>query len=375
MCSPRRTLKSKSRSLQSLLTWAVLALGTAIAAAATPEPTVAGKSMLTAEQRRALDEALEDLRVRARVPGLAVGIVDGGTLVYARGFGVRDIATAAPVDADTLFHLASISKTFTTAALMQLVERGEISLDDPVERLLPEFSGSGVLIRHLLTHTAGLKDWAHPSGTADAAAVDAYVSRIARHRRAYAPGTGWEYSDADFNILGAVIEKASGRSYCEYIEQQIFAPAEMTHATCRAPDGIDNVAWPHRGESKPRRAMRHPWDRVFLPSSDIEASITDLMRWAQLHLQREPRLLQPASYAAMFKPAVATSWDGVSMGLGWQLEKREDTWLPRHPGGDPGFRSLLTLYSAQSRAIGILGNGESAPRWEIREAIEKILAR
>jgi hypothetical protein len=63
------------------------------------------------------------------------------------------------------------------------------------------------------------------------------------------------------------------------------------------------------------------------------------------------------------------------MGLGWQLEKRGEAWLPRHPGGDPGFRSLLTLYPAQSRAIGILSNGESTPRWEMREAIEKILDR
>src|SRR5690348_15512684 len=87
---------------------------------------------LTVEQRTALDSTLEDMRTKAHVPGLAVGIVDGGALVYSRGFGVRDLGSGAPVDTDTLFHVASISKTFTTAAVMQLIERGKLTLDDPV---------------------------------------------------------------------------------------------------------------------------------------------------------------------------------------------------------------------------------------------------
>jgi CubicO group peptidase (beta-lactamase class C family) len=368
-------MSSKYRSFHRVLIPAMLAFCVANGRAEGAETQVGVAPSLTDEQKRTLDDTLERIRTDARVPGLAVGIIDDGVLVYARGFGVRDLATGKPVDAETLFHLASISKTFTTTAIMQLVERGQIALDDPVERLLPEFAGSGVLIRHLLTHSAGLKDWSRPTGTAEPAAVGRYVSRIARHRLAYAPGTGWAYSDADFNILGAAIEKASGRSFCEYLEEQIFPPAGMTRANCRQPGGIDNTAWPHRGESKPRRAGRHPWDLVFLPSSGIEASISDLMRWAALQLQRDPRLLQAASYDAMFEPRVATSWEGVSMGLGWQLEKRGEAWLPRHPGGDPGFRSLLTLYPAQYRAIGILSNGESTPRWEMREAIEKILDR
>ena len=313
------------------------------------------------------------MRARARVPGLAVGIVEDGVLVYSRGFGVRDLGSNAPVDVDTLFHLASISKTYTTAAVMQLVERDVLTLDDPLERHLPAFAGSGILIRHLLTHTAGLGDWVRPTGTSEASAVDAYVGRIASHRPAYAPGKGWEYSDADFNVLGALIEKVSGRPFCDYVEEQIIAPAKLTHTTCRQAESKQNSAWPHRGEADPQRSTFYPWDRAFLPSSCIEASVTDVMRWATLHLKRDSSLLKAASYEAMFEPSVETKWEGVNMGLGWQLEKRGDTWLPRHPGGDPGFRALLTLYPARDGAIVILSNGESTPRWELRTAIEKIL--
>jgi CubicO group peptidase (beta-lactamase class C family) len=330
---------------------------------------------LTVEQRTALDSTLEDMRTKAHVPGLAVGIVDGGALVYSRGFGVRDLGSGAPVDTDTLFHVASISKTFTTAAVMQLIERGKLTLDDPVERHLPEFAGSGILVRHLLTHTAGLQDRERPTGSAESSAVNAYVTRVANRARAYPPGKGWEYSDADFNVLGALVEKVSDRTFCEYIEKQILAPAKLTHVSCRAPDAKGNIAWPHRGESTPQRAERHPWDRAFLPSSGIEASVTDVMRWSALHLARDPSLLKSGSYAALFEPRVETSWDGVSMGLGWQLEKRGETWLPRHPGGDPGFRALMTLYPSRGGAIVILSNGESTPRWELRTAIEKILGQ
>lgn len=345
----------------------------AIALLAASPLLVGAEASLTEEQRTTLDSTLENMRAQARVPGLAVGIVDGGAVVYSRAFGVRDLGNGAPVDTDTLFHVASISKTFTTAAVMQLVERGKLTLDDTIERHLPEFAGSGILVRQLLTHTAGLQDRERPTGSAESSAVSAYITGVARRARAYAPGMGWEYSDADFNVLGALVEKVSGRSFCEYIEEQVLAPAKLTHASCRPPDAKGNTAWPHRGESKPQRAERHPWDRAFLPSSGVEASITDVMRWATLHLQRDASLLQSASYAALFEPRVETSWEGISMGLGWQLEKRGDVWLPRHPGGDPGFRTLLTLYPARGGAIVILSNGESTPRWELRAAIEKIL--
>lgn len=320
-----------------------------------------------------LDTLIEKMRADSRVPGLAVGVVDGGRVVYARAFGVRDLQTGAPVTTDTLFHIASVSKTFTATAVMQLVEKRKLALTDAVEKFLPAFAGSGITIEQLLTHSAGLEDRIRPSGANEEEEVAKYVARVAKQRRSYLPGQGWEYSDADFNILGAVIEVASGVIYPIYIEAQVFRPARLTRTTTRWPGADADIAWPHRGEKSPKRASKHPWDRVFLPSSGIEASINDLLRWAQVNLARDPHLLSPASYAAMFERHVDTQWPNVAMGLGWQLEQRGDTLLPFHPGGDPGFRSMLTLYPARQRAIVILSNGEGTPRWEIRAAIEAIL--
>jgi len=294
-------------------------------------------------------------------------------VVYSRGFGVRDLKTGAPVTTDTLFHIASVSKTFTATAILQLVERRKLALADPVEKFLPAFGGSGITIEQLLTHSAGLEDRIRPSGTAEEEDVAKYIARVAKQRKSYLPDRGWEYSDADFNILGAVIETASGEIYPVFVEAYVFRRAGLKSATAHWPGPAADLAWPHRGEKSPSHAGKHPWDRVFLPSSGIEASVTDLLRWAIVNLERDPALLSAASYSAMFGRHVDTKWPKVSMGLGWQLEQRGDTLLPFHPGGDPGFRSMLVLYPARQRAIVILSNGETTPRWEIRDAIEAIL--
>jgi CubicO group peptidase (beta-lactamase class C family) len=328
---------------------------------------------LSAEKTAALDRALEAIRQRFDVTGLAVGILENGIPIYARGFGVRDSRNGAPVTPHTQFHTASISKTFTATAILQLVEKKRLSIDAPVENYLPAFAGSGITIAHLLTHSAGLRDWSHASGVSDDAAVARYVGDVARHERAYRPGEGWEYSDADFNILGAVIEAVSGVSFPEYMQRYVLDTAGMTESTFRQPHEGEDVAWPHPGEIFTHRASDHPWDRVFLPSSGLQASLTDLMRWASINLDRRPELLSASSYEALFARRLDTTMPGVAMGLGWQLEKRGTRWLPRHPGGDTGFRVLLTLYPDVHRAVVILSNSEMTPRWEIRRVIEATL--
>jgi CubicO group peptidase (beta-lactamase class C family) len=325
---------------------------------------------LSSDKAAVLDDAIDEICRRFRVTGFAVGILENGSPVYVHAFGVRDSRSGAPVTPQTQFHAASISKTLTATAILQLADRGQLAIDDPVERYLPAFAGSGITLAHLLTHTAGLSDWSRATGTSDDGAVAGYVADVARHAPLYPPGQGWEYSDADFNILGAVIEVTSGMAYPDYMQRHVLDVAGMTESTFHRPREGDEIAWPHRGEFFVRRASDHPWDRVFLPSSGLQTSVTDLMRWAAINIERRPGLLPVASYEALFARRVDTVWPGVAMGLGWQLDQRGERWLPRHPGGDRGLRALLTLYPDTQRAIVILSNSETTPRWEIRRIIE-----
>jgi CubicO group peptidase (beta-lactamase class C family) len=330
-------------------------------------------SALPAERVEALDTAIETLRQRFRVPGLAVGIVDGGVPVYVRGFGVRDAQSSEPVTPHTLFHVASISKTFTATAVMQLVEQGRMKLDDPIGRYLPEFSNSPITLTHLLTHSAGLADWYRASGATDERAVAEFVSKVAQHDLAYAPGQGWDYSDTAFNILGIAVEAVSAETYPQYMQRHVLVPARMTESSFEQPADSAAIAWPHLGEILVRRAPKYPWDRVFLPSAGLAASVTDLMQWASVNLSRDPALLSPTSYETMFQHRLDSAWEGMGMGLGWQLERRDERWLPRHAGGEYGFSALLTLFPEQQRAIVILSNGETTPRMAIRDVVEAVL--
>jgi CubicO group peptidase (beta-lactamase class C family) len=332
------------------------------------------RPQLSSEKVYALDASLERVLQEFSIPGLAVGIVENGVPVYVRAFGVRDTRTDEPANIHTLFHVASITKTFTAAAIMQLAERNQLSLDDPIARHVPAFADSSVTIRQLLTHSAGLRDVNHASVTDDDAAVLDYVAKIAGRKPAYASGKGWEYSDAAFNVLGAAIESASGQSYPQYMQTQVLGLAGMTESTFTRPAANGNIAWPHTGRLFVRRAADYPWDRAMLPSAGLNASITDMTQWAAVHLNRDPSLLSPASYDALFKRQLDSRWQGMAMGLGWQLEQRDAGWLPGHASEEHGFSGLLTLYPEQRRAIVILSNGETTPRHELRKLIEAVLA-
>ena len=320
-----------------------------------------------------LDGSLERVRQSFSIPGMAIGIVENGEPVYVRAFGVRDLETGEPVTVHTMFHIASLTKTFTTAALMQLSEQQRLALDAPIAQYLPAFAKSSITVTQLLTHSAGLRDISHRSEASDEDALDKYTAKLAEHQTAYPPGQGWDYTDAAFNLLGAAIESITGTQYPRYIQDEVLARAGMHESTFDMPPQGSNVAWPHTGNVFVRRDSRFPWDRAMAPSSGLNSTINDMTRWAALHVNRDPALLSSTSYEAMFQHRVDSSWNGMAMGLGWQLEKRGDGWLPRHYGQVHGFTSSITLYPQQRRAIVILSNAETTPRGDIRKLIESVL--
>lgn len=281
---------------------------------------------LTPDRVYALDLSMERILQEFAIPGLAIGIVENGEPVYIRGFGVRDQKTDEPVNAHTLFHVASITRSLTATAVMQLAEREQLGLDDTI-------ADSPVTITQLLT-TEG----------------------------------------AAFNALGAIVEAASEQKYLQYMQSQVLQPADMVESTFGVPLVSANVAWPHVGRVFVRRATRYPRDETSLPSTGLTASIADMTRWAALHVSRDPVLLEAVSYQAMIEHRRDGERPGTAMALGWQLERRDDDWLPYHVAKARGFSALLTLYPKQRRAIVILSNGETTPGKEIRAVIESVLA-
>ncbi|WP_116810242.1 serine hydrolase domain-containing protein [Steroidobacter cummioxidans] len=314
-----------SRPAAKLLTMIALVATSSVAVAQESAPLADPAPQLTPDLVYALDAALERILQEFSIPGLAVGIVEDGQPVYMRGFGVRATGTDQPVNAHTLFHVESISRTFTAAAIMQLVEHGQLGLTDSI-------ADSSVTVAQLLTR-----------------------------------------DDAAFDALAGIIESTTHQKYSQYMQTRVLDAAGMVESTFDVPLAASNVAWPHSGNVFVRRAPSYPRNDEALPSSGLSASVADLTRWATLHVNRDPSLLAQASYEAMFKQQ-RNDEHGRTMALGWQLEHHGSEWLPSLATKRRGFSSLLTLYPSQQRAIVILSNGEMTPGREIRAVIESILA-
>ena len=200
-------------------------------------------------------------------PGAAVLVVRNGQPIFRRGYGVTDLRTLHPIDAQTNFRLASFTKQFTAACIMLLVRDGKLHYDDHLTDFLPEFPAYGkpITIRNLLNHTSGLPDYEdilmkqYPNTAEEKIPqiVDAGVLKLLEQqtRGKFAPGSKWEYSNSGYAVLAMIVEKVSGKSFAQFLQERIFTPLKMTN-TLAYEKGKNEV--PHRafGHSKINGAWR-----------------------------------------------------------------------------------------------------------------------
>src|SRR3954468_10432476 len=215
---------------------ASLALGLMLMAtphAQQPAPALAGAF---AE----VDRILTQFTVDRHVPGAAWGVIAGGRLAHVTARGLRDVEAKAPVDADTVFRIASMTKSFTVLAILKLRDEGKLSLDDPAEKYVPEMAGlkyptadaPKITIRHLLSHAEGFPE-DNPWGDRHLADTDEQLSRMLRTGIPFsnAPGIAYEYSNLGFPILGRIVANVSKTAYPAYITTNILKPLGMSSTT------------------------------------------------------------------------------------------------------------------------------------------------
>ena len=182
-----------------------------------------------------LEPFIQKTMQEAKVPGLAVGIVEAGRPVYVRGFGVMDARDPArPVTAETLFHMASVTKPFVATSVMQLAEQGRVELDAPMTRYLPYFQLKdsryrAITVRLMLTHTSGMPDvedylWDKPEF--DDGALERYVRSLQDKSLRWEPGRKFAYSNMAYEVLGDLVAKVSGMSFEDYVTKNILKPAD-----------------------------------------------------------------------------------------------------------------------------------------------------
>lgn len=319
------------------------------------------------------------------VPGAVVGVLAGG-VVHTASVGVTSIEHPSPVGPQTLFQVGSISKTFTSAAALLLVEEGRLDLADPVARHLPHLGPAtgldleAITVERALSHQSGFDgDHLFVVGASEGLAA------LAGARRLFDPGTGYSYSNAGFSLIGAVIEAVTGRSFEAFVRERLLRPLGMSSATFRADEAITNpVALPHwvfEGTAHLiRKAGWQPgWELAPIDhaAAGLIASVDHLLEWCRFQgtgaTVDGSALLGPASLQRLHTPLVRADLT-EEVGLDWSVRPIDGVTTIGHDGSTAGYISeLLVVPDRKMAFVGLTNatNGSAALRPVRRWALER----
>jgi len=323
----------------------------------------------------------QQLVANQRIPGLAMAIVHNGQVLSARGYGITDVKAAEPVDAHTVFRLASLSKSFAATTAGLLVNDGTIRWDSKITQYLPGFqlnnpaSTQQLTVADVLSHRVGL---VHNTYDRD---LESYVDyRTLTQKLAYAPlqcqpGTCYGYQNIAFSLIGDVVFAATGDFYGQEVQKRVLKPLGMNDASVGL-EGIEASArWarPHvRGRggwvsTKPKSTYYQ-----VLPAAGVNASASDMAQYLIAHLGHRPDVLPPSLLATLHSPLVQTPsetrgspWrrarvDSAGYALGWRVYDYMGHQLVFHGGAVQGYRGVIAMLPERDLGIALLWNSESS---------------
>ena len=270
-------------------------------------------------------------------------IAKAGKIVLSRGYGMANYELSVPNSARTRFHLASLSKTFTAVAILILQERGQLRVEDPLTKFIPDYpSGDKITVHHLLTHTSGIPNVNNLPGYDEKSKSQISLSEIIGMFKEkpleFIPGARYRYSNSNYNLLAFIIEKVSGKSYGKFLEENIFRPLDMSDTGNDA--GTDDLI-PNRASGYVPAGMRDVENAPYLNWSiktgngSLYSTVDDLYKWDRA-LYRE-KLLKKKTLDKMF-----TDYGGF--GYGWTVRKHFDRRVTAMTGRSPGFTSSLERF-------------------------------
>jgi len=327
-----------------------------------------------------LDQAVED----HGIPGFAMAVVADGQIVYAVTRGVRSLATGDKLEVHSLFHMASVTKTFVASSVMQLVEQGRIDLDAPVVRYVPYFRlkdprHTAITVRQMLSHTSGMPDvddYEWEKALADDGALERYVRGLTDRELIAAPGEVFRYSNMAYEVLGDVIAKVSGEAFEGYVKAHLLAPLGMKDSTLLKAEVDPKLATrPHVLGDRLDAVVSpvYPYNRMHAPSSTLHSNVIDMSRWALANLRRGElegkRILKESTYEVMWKP---TGSPDRPVAISWFQDEHKGHRTLSHGGGDTGYRSQLTLFPDEGVALVLMVNFDAVPG-ELRDAATDVV--
>jgi D-alanyl-D-alanine carboxypeptidase len=329
-----------------------------------------------AELVRVVDSLATAAAKTGAAAGFSVAVAVGSSSRFTKGYGFADLEQRVPAGPETVYRIASITKQFTAAAIMQLAEQGKLSLDDRLTKFLPEWPAPGdqVTVRMLLNHTSGIRDYtAVPRWGALRAlplSHDSLLGLVIREPFDFPPGSAWRYDNTGYYLLGVIIEKVSGMGYGDYVEQRLARPHGLT--TIRYCDSRPLIAKRARGYNRTKDGfvnagyidMNQPY-----AAGSLCAAVGDLIGWS--HALASGKVVSADGYRQMTTPVPLPEDQPMSYGFGLSTGTLGGHRFVFHNGSIDGFHSQLVTYPDDSLTIAIVANTE-AP---LPESLERQIAR
>jgi CubicO group peptidase (beta-lactamase class C family) len=320
-----------------------------------------------------------------KTPGLAALVKKDGTVIFERGYGVKELRTGARVDTKTNFRLASVTKQFTAMAVMLLVHDKKLSYETTLGQIFPEFPAYGkkITVRQLLNHTGGLPDYEDlmdekekvkgPIWSAKKQIQDSEVLQLLETatKGKFEPGTKWDYSNSGYVVLGLIVAKVSGKPYCEFLRERIFTPLGMADTIVyqKGKNTVRNRAYGHSKDKEAFAETDQSSTSATLGDGGVYSSVDDLSKWDDalrnhtlLSVEEMKPALQPAKFGG---PGNATlpgdapaglRGAPVEYGFGWFLDPYKNHERMWHYGDTMGFKTAIQRFTKDGLTVIVLCN-------------------
>ena len=346
--------------------------------------SAAQESQLSAEKRTKIEAAAAKFMATTHVPGIAVSVVEDGKMEWASGFGFADVENNSPATEHTLFRLASISKSLTATGAMELVERGQLDLDAPVQKYCPAFpqKSAPITTKEVMGHLAGIRHY--KSGSQDDPElgntkhfdnpIQAGLDFFKNDPLLSDPGKQFHYSTQGYTVVGCVIEGVSKSKYTDFMRQNVFVPAGMEHTV--VDDRFAIIPYRTRFYQKTDAGTVENADFLDatykIPGGGWLSSAEDMARFEIAILS--DKLIKPSTRELMWTPLKPLDGSKDGYGLGWGND--DETGIPTvgHTGGQQGTSTAFIIAPKQRAGVVVLANMESVGARDLAVEILKILA-
>jgi len=321
--------------------------------------------------------------VTDNTPGMALLIGEKCRVIFKKGFGLVDLQDRKPITTDTSFIIASITKQFTTMAVMILKQKGLLEYEEPLSRFFPDFPSyiSKITIRHLMTHTSGIKEYFDDGFIIKLPASNGYINQqavldIIKNFEGlnFEPGTSFSYCNSGYVLLGAIIEMVSGQSFSEFLRGNIFEPLGMKRTVVGVSIGqkIEKMASGYSIVNK-NSFVRTPFDSIAIGWADgnIISTVEDLFIWHN-SLSTE-KLIKKELLNEAFTPYVLNNGTSTNYGFGWFIDNKNGTKQIWHTGGTIGYVSKFYRFIEEDIAIIMLTNMMGIKRDEVFDRIKNVV--